>query len=160
DPTNKPMFGANLAKDITNRELKQARNILGVIGVITIAVQAVTLNDVHHQVAMLNTAGAAYDHALVDKLEMIAYVGLGVGVAYLLGAFPVGPSPVVATVTGLTLSAGNLVAQAVVDPSALLPVFGIGPRTPIVIALVPAVNFARVYEKNRRAESIKPMPAA
>ena len=153
DPASKPMFGANLAKNITNRELKQARTILAVIGMITIAVQAVSLNDLHHQIATLSAAGAQYDHALVAKLEMIAYVGLAIGAAYLVCAFLVSRKPVVATVAGLTLYAGNIVAQAVVDVTALLTLFGLGLRIAILIALVSAVNFARVYEKNRRASA-------
>ena len=152
------MFGANVARNITNRELKQARNILGVIGVITIAVQAVSLNDLHHQIATLN--GAFHDQALVGnlepfayvrKLELIAYVGLGVGVAYLVCAFLVSRKPVFATVTGLVLFIGSIDAQAIVDWRVLFSPFGLGLRIAILIALISAVNFARVYAKNRRA---------
>jgi peroxiredoxin len=149
DPARRPTFGANLTKNITNRELNQARGILGVIGVIAIAVQVVSLSDLHQKVAALQAGGAPYDTALIRKLELIAYAGVAVGLAYLLCAYLVSRKPVFATVTGLTLFVGTIVAQAVVDPMQLVGLVGFGLRFVILLALISAVRFARIYERNR-----------
>jgi hypothetical protein len=150
DPASRPAFGASIAKNITNRELNQARTILGIIGVVTIALNAVGLNDLHRQVAAL---GEYYDHALVGKLELWAYAGIGVGLVYLVCAFLVPRMPVIMTVTGLGLFIGTIGVQAILDVTILLSVFGAGLRIAILIALISAVKFARVYERNRRAEA-------
>src|SRR5262245_5981971 len=140
DPASQPAFGANIAKNITARELNQARNILGVIGVLTIAVQAVSLSDLHHQVARHRDAGPLCDTAVVVRLQSVQYVSLTVGVAYLICAFLVSRKPVIATVTGLVLFVGTIVAQAVVEITMMFSIFGLGLRIAILIALVSAVR--------------------
>jgi hypothetical protein len=147
---DRPAFGANLANRIIDRELKQARAILAVIGVISLAAQAVTLSSLRHQVATFSAQGIGYDLRLAQHLELVAKIGIAIALAYLVCALLVTRKPVVATGAGLLLFVGTTVAQAVVDVSSLFDVFGLGIRIAILIGLVSAVHFARVYERNRR----------
>jgi hypothetical protein len=147
---DKPRFGANIANNITDRELKQARAILAVIGLLTLAVQLVAINEVHHQINLLREYGVEYNGF---HLELAAYFGLAVGGVFLACAFLVSRKPVFATSAGFALYVAGIVIQAVVDPSSMLGVFALGVRVVIVIALVSAMTFARAYERNRRARS-------
>jgi hypothetical protein len=159
---DRPAFGANLANRIIDRELKQARAILAAIGVASLVAGAVTLSDLRHQMAAFSAHLVASDLRLVQHLELVAKIGIAVAVVYLVCAFLVTRKPVLATGAGLLLFAGTIVAQAVVDVSSLFDVFGLGIRIAILIGLVSAVHFARIYERNRRkvAELPKAMIAS
>ena len=159
---DRPAFGANLANRIIDRELKQARAILAAIGVVSLVAGEVTLSDLRHRVAAFSAQLVASDLRLVQHLELVAKIGIAVAVVYLVCAFFVTRKPVLATGAGLLLFAGTTVAQAVVDVSSLFDVFGLGIRIAILIGLVSAVHFARIYERTRRkvAELPKAMIAS
>src|SRR5580704_1674410 len=155
--SDRPAFGANLVKSITDRELKQARAILVVIGVLAMVQDVLALNKVNEAVDQLRLSGVAYDAALVSRLQLAGKIGIFVGALYLVCAALVSRKPVIATATGLGLFCATLVVQLAVDPSSLFSsVLGLGMRIVILVGLVSAVRFARVYERNRKARTESP----
>lgn len=145
-----PAFGANLANRILDRELKQARAILAVIGVLALVTELITRSKLHRQVALLRDRGIPYDVAGAHHLELVIEIGIAVAIAYLACAVLVSRKPVLATTAGLVLFVGTIVAQGVVDASSLFDPMALGVRLAILIGLVSAVHFARLYERNRR----------
>ena len=155
--SDRPAFGANLVKNITDRELEPARAILAVIGVLTIVMEVLALNKVGQEVDALRSYGVAYDTALVSRLKRAAKIGIAVGCVYLLCAAFVHRKPVIATAIGLALFCAAIVVQAAVDVSSLWSsVLALGTRIVILVGLVSAVQFARVYERNRKARTELP----
>ncbi|HUJ60415.1 MAG TPA: hypothetical protein VLX92_18065 [Kofleriaceae bacterium] len=146
--SDRPAFGAHLVKTITDRELRQARAILAVIGVLALVSEWLWRMKIHQ---------LGLDDAFVGKLRIASDIGLAVGATYLVCALLVFRKPVFATVTGLVLYSASIAIQAMVDPTTLYAsVFAIGIRLAILLGLISAVNFARLYVRNQRARSELP----
>jgi len=149
DPTSRPAFAASLARNITRRELNQARGILAVLGVLGIGTGMVLLGDLQHKIGALEAGTAALDRGLIHQVKILTYAGIGVSVVYLVCAFLVSRAPVVATVSGLVLFIATILAQAVIEPAQLIGPIGFGVRLAVLIALISAVRFARIYQRQR-----------
>ncbi len=135
-----PAFGQKLVSDIVDRELKQARAILAVLGSIAVA---------YNLLALRKLRDYGFDGTLADRIKLGDELGIAIGVAYFVCAALVGKKPVVATVAGLVLYAVPLALVIVTAPTALLSPASLAYNAVILISLVFAVRFARVYEKNR-----------
>ena len=149
--TDRPAFGAHIVTQTLDRELKQARAIFILIGLANIIVSLLALNTVNDQIKQAEKMGMLVDARIPEAVRIIVYVGVGIGAVYLLCALLVYKKPIPTTITGLTIYAVFTVIQLVVDPSTVLSVFGIGIRAAMIIALVSAVRFAFLYERNRAA---------
>lgn len=145
-----PAFGANLVRNMVGRELKLARAILVMVGLLTIVWEYLVLNDVHHLIAVARDQGMTLDLTRESHFELVAKANLAVGVAFLVCAFLVSRKPVIATATGAFLYGGTIVAQAVVDISQLESPTTLMITFAILSALVAAVRYARIYERDLR----------
>jgi hypothetical protein len=149
--TPPPAFGARLVKDIEHRELKQARAIMIGLGLLTLVTQWLVHGDLAKQEDLVRAYGEPAIIAKFEHLLLLTKVGIGVGVAYLVLAALVFRKPVMATTAGLVLYLGALTAQLVIAPGMIFgDIFAIGIRAIVLLGLVGAVRFARLYEQNRQ----------
>lgn len=151
--TDRPAFGAHIVTNTLDRELKQARVIFILIGLANIVISLLALNTINDQLKQYERMGLLADTKLPDAVRLVVYVGIGIGAVYLLCAVLVYKKPIPTTIIALTIYAVFTLIQLVIDPSSVLTVFGVGLRTAMIIALVSAVRFAFLYEKNRAASA-------
>jgi len=152
---DRPAFGAGVLKNIEARELGQARTLLLVIGVLNIIVQGLMYSELAKQEQAIRALGSPQALALFDKLRTLTMAGILVGGIFIACGIAVYRKPLLATITGLGLYVVMLVVQAMLDPTTLLAgVFGTGIRIAILIGLVSAVQFARIFERNQRLREI------
>ena len=145
-----PAFGSKLLTNIEGRELRQARTILIVLGLLTGITQALWYGKLD------KFAGASH---LIDQLRYAAIAGIALGGVFIACGLAIFRKPMLSTVTGLTLYLASLSIQLYIEPSSLWnDVFSTGVRIAIVIGLVSAVQFARIYARTERAR--KDFPAA
>jgi hypothetical protein len=149
--SDRPSFGAHIVTNTLNRELKQARVIFTLIGLANIVISLLAWNTSSDQIKQAEKLGMLVDARIPDVVRIIVYVGVGLGAVYLLCAVLVYKKPIPTTITGLVIYCGFTLVQLVVDPSAVLSIFGIGLRAAMIIALASAVRFAFLYERNRAA---------
>lgn len=149
--SDRPTFGAHIVTNTLDRELKQARVIFILIGLTNIVVSLLALNTLSDQLKQAEKMGLLVDARIPDAVRYIVYVGVGIGAVYLLCAFLVYKKPIPTTITGLAIYCVFTLLQLVIDPSAVLSIFGIGLRAAMIIALASAVRFAFLYERNRAA---------
>lgn len=147
--SDRPAFGAKLVKDTLDRELKQARVIFLLIGLANIILSLLAWNTLSDQLKQAEAMG--YRAELSDAVRIIVFIGIAVGVVYLLCAYFVYQKPVPTTIIALVIYGAFTVIQLAIDPSAIFSVFGLGLRIAMIIALVSAVRFAMLYERNRSA---------
>jgi hypothetical protein len=146
-----PAFGAGLLKNIEARELGQARSLLLVIGVLNIILQGLMYSELAKNEQAIRALASPQAGALFDKLRTFAIAGIVAGGIFIACGIAVYRKPLPATVTGLGLYVAMIVVQAMIDPTTLLSgLFGTGIRIAILIGLVSAVQFARIFERNRR----------
>jgi hypothetical protein len=147
--TDRPAFGAHIVTGTLDRELKQARIIFLVIGLMTIVVGLISLITLSDQIRQAEQLGLEAEIPAV--VRFVFYIQVEVGAVYLLLALLVYKRPILTTITGLVIySAFTLVDLAVAPVPSL---FGVGLRAAMLIALVSAVRFAFLYERNRTAKS-------
>ena len=151
--TDRPAFGAHIVTNTLDRELKQARVIFILIGLANIVISLLALNTINDQLKQYERMGLLADTKIPDAVRLVVYVGIGIGAVYLLCAVLVYKKPIPTTIIALTIYAVFTLIQLVIDPSSVLTVFGVGLRTAMIIALVSAVRFAFLYEKNRAASA-------
>ncbi len=148
--TDRPAFGAHIVTNTLDRELKQARVIFILIGLTNIVVSLLALNTLGDQIKQAEKMGLLVDARIPDAVRIFVYIGVGIGAVYLLCAVLVYKKPIPTTITALSIYGLFTLIQLVVDPSSVLSVFGVGLRTAMIIALVSAVRFAFLYERNRQ----------
>jgi hypothetical protein len=149
--SDRPLFGAHIVTNTLDRELKQARVIFILIGLTNIVVSLLALNTLSDQLKQAEKLGLLADAKIPDIVRIVVYIGVGIGAVYLLCAVLVYKKPIPTTIIGLTIYCVFTLAQVVVDPSSVLSIFGVGLRAAMIIALVSAVRFAYLYERNRAA---------
>jgi hypothetical protein len=149
--SERPAFGAHIVSNTLDRELKQARAIFILIGLTNIVVSLLALNTLSDQLKQAEKMGLLVDAKIPDIVRIVVYVGVGLGAVYLLCAFLVFKKPIPTTITGLAIYGVFTLVQLAIDPSSVLSLFGIGLRVAMIIALVSAVRFAFLYERNRAA---------
>ncbi|MBA2540183.1 MAG: hypothetical protein H0V17_11150 [Deltaproteobacteria bacterium] len=154
--SDRPAFGANIVTNTLDRELKQARVIFVLIGLTNIVVSLLAWNTLSDQLQQYEKLGLMTEAKIPDAVRIFVMIGVGIGAVYLVCAALVYKKPIPTTITGLAIYAVFTLLQLVVDPSSVLSIFGIGLRAAMIIALVSAVRFAFLYERNRAAA----LPAA
>jgi hypothetical protein len=164
---------SSLAQGARTQELKKARSILWIVGLLTIAVNGFMLGNSKNELetavsAELGKSGTslAAVRALPDaqraefdrqyatafgKIRLIYGAGVALGVIFIVCALFVEKKPVASTVTGLVLYLGSIAALMAFDPSTLVK--GIIVRVFIVIGLVSSVKSALAIERERRTQA-------
>jgi len=164
---------SSLAQGARTQELKKARSILWIVGLLTIAVNGFMLGNSKNELetavsAELGKSGTslAAVRALPDaqraefdrqyatafgKIRLIYGAGVALGVIFIVCALFVERKPVAATVTGLVLYLGSIAALMAFDPSTLVK--GIIVKVFIVIGLVSSVKSALAIERERRTQA-------
>ena len=164
---------SSLAQGARTQELKKARTILWIVGLLTIAVNGFMFwnskNELESAVSAelgKNGASLAAVRALPDaqraefdkqyaaafgKVRLIYGAGVALGVIFIVCALCVERRPVASTVTGLVLYLGSIAAALAIDPATLAK--GAIVKVFIVIGLVSSVKSALAIEKERRAQS-------
>ncbi len=170
-PANSPGLGS-LAQAARGKQLNQARNILLVVGVLTIAANAVFLAMTRSQVRAalgqevqkVQGRGMTVDQEKLAQLEesavrasyLIQGAMLALGVVFVVLGLAVKRYPVPATVLGLVLYVGAGVIAGLLNPEILLQ--GIIIKILIVAGLIKAVQSAVVYQREM-ASPAPPEPA-
>lgn len=164
---------ASLAQGARSQELKKAKGILWVVGILTIAVNGFMFFNAKNEFetaanAELSKNGtslsevqalpaaerAEFDQVYADafgKVRLIYGAGIALGVIFIVCALFVEKKPVASTVTGLVLYLGSIAATLAIDPESLAK--GIIIKILIIIGLVSSVKAALAIEKERRAQA-------
>jgi hypothetical protein len=145
----------SLAQSARGKELKSARGILIVIGILTIAVNVYMFfnaeNEVQAELAKAG-AGAAVQPGLKETvlaLVRLIYGGTALlGMAFVVCGLLVTKFPVPATLIALVLYLGGAAVFALLNPAALAS--GLIIKIIIIVALVKAVQAAFAYQKETR----------
>lgn len=164
---------SSLAQSARTQELKKARTILWIVGILTIAVNGFmffnSANELEKaaneelrksgtSLSALQALPAAqraefdkeYANAL-GKVKLIYGAGIALGVIFIVCALFVEKKPVASTVTGLVLYLGSIAAGLAIDPATIAQ--GIIVKILIIIGLVSSVKAALAIEKERRAQT-------
>ncbi len=152
--SDRPAFGAHIVTNTLDRELKQARVIFVLIGLANIIISFLALNTISDQMKQIERMGFHVDARIPDAVRIAVFLGIGIGVIYLLCAVLVYTKPILTTITALAIYGLFTIVQLVLDPSSIMSIFGVGLRTAMIIALVSAVRFAFLYERNRAAQAL------
>jgi hypothetical protein len=163
----------SLAQNARAQQLKSAKSILWVVGILTICVQGFLFANAKSEVdeeinkelakngggsiALIEKQApevrAEFDKAYVEavgKVRLIYGAFLAVGVMFIGCALLVDRKPVIATVTGLVLYLGAKAAVGMLAPEALAQ--GLIISVAIVIGLIGAVKAALAVERQERLE--------
>jgi hypothetical protein len=162
EPSNLPPLGTSqlpplgsLAQAARDKSLREARNLLVIIGLINIVVNSVAVasfrDRAQKEAADLQAKGQLIDH---DKLEAVIRAGqvsIGafavLGVIYLLLGLMVRAYPVPITITAFVIYVAANVIVAVADPSVLATGFIF--KIIVVAALVKAIQAALAYQRDQ-----------
>lgn len=164
---------SSLAQGARTQELKKAKGILWLVGILTIAVNAFMFFNAKNEFetaanaelakngtslsamqALPAAQRAEFDQVYTDafaKLRLIYGAGIALGVIFIVCALFVEKKPVASTVTGLVLYLGSMAAMLAIDPPSIAK--GIIIKIFIVIGLVSSVKAALAIEKERRAQA-------
>lgn len=161
-----PKLGS-LAQSARVKELNTARNILIVIGILTILVNGIQIPMVRDQVhkaiqadlAKRGVIGFPPQAQQVEEIAVrVAYLVSGVtavlGVIFLVFGFLVKAFPVPITITSLVLYVGAAVVFAALNPQSLA-VVAVVIKIIIIVALAKAVQSALVYQREKRYEQLE-----
>lgn len=168
-PLERAPYGS-LAQQSRGRELKKAKVILWLVGLLTLAVNGFMFVNAQAQFdkavdAELRSEGgslsevrsrtpeerAEFDEAYDKGLRLtrlIAGVGAFLGLVFIGCALMVERKPVAATVTGLVLYLGSMAAQFALEPSSIAK--GLLIKILIIVGLVSAMKAALAIERNER----------
>ncbi|HVU87884.1 MAG TPA: hypothetical protein VHD36_11225 [Pirellulales bacterium] len=154
--TELPRLGS-LAQAVRDKSLRQARNMLIIIGVITVAVNlfaAIEIRDrIQKEAAGLQAKGQLIDHDKLEALIRAGQVSLGafvvLGIIFLLLGLTVRTYPVPITITAFVLYVAANVIVAISDPSVLASGFIF--KIIVVAALVKAIQAALAYQREEAA---------
>ncbi len=157
----------SLAQSARGKQLKQARGIMIVVGVLTIVLNAVFLAIIPSQikqaidveVSKAKAQRMVVDQAKVKEVEqqllrinyLVTGVALALGVVFVILGLAVNRFPVPATLLGLVLYIGAAVIFGLISPETLLK--GIIFKIIIVAGLVKALQAAIAYERQRSKEA-------
>jgi hypothetical protein len=161
----------SLAHSARAKQLKTAKVILWIIGILTIALGGFLFSNAEDEVdralsAELRRVGASMEtvdkakynevrEEVLRKAKLIYSANIGLGFLFIGCALLVSRKPVIATVTGLVLYLGGQAAIIAMDEGG--PGAGIAKgllvRILIIVALVSAVKAAIAVERQQNAEA-------
>jgi predicted RND superfamily exporter protein len=161
----------SLAQAARGKQLRQARNILITIGVLTVLFNAFLLMtvrsrvraDLDRGVQKVRAQGMQVDQSAVQQIEesltrlnyLITGVLIFLGILFVVFGFIVQLYPVPVTILSLTLYIGAAVIFGILDPATLLQ--GIIFKIIIVVALAKAIQSAITYQQEQ-ARAANPEP--
>jgi hypothetical protein len=162
---------SSLAQSARTQELKKAKGILWLVGILTIAVYGFMFANSRNELdtavngelaksglsiekvrAWPEAMRADFDKTYAStfgKVRLIYGASIALGVIFILCALCVEKKPVASTVTGLVLYLGSMAAAGAIDPANLAK--GIIIKIFIIVGLVSSVKAALAIEKERRA---------
>lgn len=164
EPADLPPLGASglpplgsLAQAVRDKSLREARNLLVVIGLINIVVNSIAVasfrDQVHKEAADRQAKGQLIDHNKLEAVIRAGQVSIGafvvLGVVYLLLGLMVRAYPVPITITAFVIYVAVNVIVAVADPSVLATGFIF--KIIVVAALVKAIQAALAYQRDKAA---------
>lgn len=157
----------SLAQSARGKQLKTARTIMIVVGVLTIVISGIVLaiipsqvkKEIDAEVSKIKAQGMVIDQAEVKAAEqqevraryLVTGVGLALGVVFVILGLLVYQYPVPATLLGLVLYVADYVIFGLMNPQMLYQ--GIIVKIIIVACLVKALQAAIAYEKQRSKEA-------
>lgn len=166
---------SSLAQGARTQELKKARGILWLVGILTIVMNGFMLFNAKSELetaanAELAKSGtslaaiqslpdaqrAEFDKVYASafgKMQLIYGAGIALGIIFIICALLVEKKPVASTVTGLVLYLGHIAAVLAIDPTSLAR--GAIMKIFIVIGLVSSVKTALAIEKEGRAQAAR-----
>lgn len=157
----------SLAQSSRLKQLKSARVILFVVGVLTllangaIAMFAESLveSQFEKELIQVRQQGMEVDPVVLAELkeegirsvQLAGWIGAALGFVFILMGFFLYSNPVVITISALALYIGSAAVYGAIDPSTLKGGWWI--KILIVVGLFKAVQAALAYEKERKAET-------
>jgi predicted RND superfamily exporter protein len=158
-PPDKPPGLGSLAQSARFKQLKQARNILLAIGVLTILVNAFLLANVRNEAKHV-IGGMPGGPAEIQRLEdHVVRVGAAIygaviflGILFVVFGLIVRFYPVPITIISLILYVGAAAIFAVLDPTTLAQ--GAIFKVIIIVGLAKAIQSAVAFERERRQTAL------
>lgn len=160
----------SLAQAARSKQLNSARNILIIVGLLTVAVNGIFVflaekmvdEQFKKEMNQLRQQGMVFDQGRVAELKAEAVtstrvvngVGLALGVVFIFLGLNVKNFPVPMTITGLVLYIGAAAVFGMMDPTTLLQ--GVIIKVLIVVGLFKAVKAAIAYENEMKIEAGPP----
>lgn len=158
----------SIAQSAMKKQLKGAKTILIIVGLLTIGYNAVAfanaqkeVDDVFNkEIALIRNQGMEIDQAELKKAKdrtllicQLIYGGaIALGVAYIVLGAMVYKSPVPATVLGLVLYIGGIAIFGYLDPESLARGFIV--KIIVIVALAAAIRTAISYQKAYGAKAV------
>jgi hypothetical protein len=142
----------SLAQSARQSSLKQARVILILVGVLTLAVNLVLFLNIENEVQDLRRQhpGIVIPQDAIQTARLIYGGTAALGGVFIVLGIAVYAAPVVCTVIGLVLYLGGFAVFAVLDPENIHR--GIIIKILIIVGLIKAVQAAAAYEREAKAE--------
>ena len=138
----------SLAQSTRGNDLNKTRNILIVIGLLTLAINGFMFGNAMDEVRQAGIAPE--DEARVLGLVRLIYgAGIAVGLAFVICGVLVKKFPVPLTILSLVLYVGANAGFAFLDPTILMQ--GLVVKIIVVVALAKSVQTAMAYQKDRDA---------
>ena len=160
----------SLAQSARGKQLKTARWILFVVGVLTAAIngyfvmnaETLVKKDFQKEIQKLRRQGMQFDKKKVRELEetaikstmLVSGVATALGVVFIVFGFVVYKFPVPVTITSLILYVGAIAVFGLLDPMSIVK--GIIMKIFIIVGLASAVKAAIAYEKERQKQDVTP----
>jgi hypothetical protein len=156
-----PKLGS-LTQSARFKQLNQARNILVIIGILTMALNAIMwigaereVDDaLKQQIGPGRVADPVQFKAAREQVLRFVYLIYGgtfaLGVLFVVLGFLVKKYPVPATITGLVLYVGATAVFALINPTSI--VAGIIIKIIIIVCLVKAIQSALAYQREERKQ--------
>ncbi len=161
----------NLAQAARTKQLKTARTILYIVGVLTVVVnvgivifaEPIVNSQIDSELRDLRGQNLEIDQAAVDEYrqqairatQLVNGIAVLIGIVFIVCGALVYTYPVPATITSLVLYVGAAAVYAVIDPSTLARGWII--KLLIVIGLFKAVQAALAYESERKQSAEQPL---
>ncbi|MEZ6123436.1 MAG: hypothetical protein R3C49_09710 [Planctomycetaceae bacterium] len=138
----------SLAQSTRSADLNSTRNVLFLIGGLTIALNAFMFANANDEVRNAGVQAADHDR-IVGIVRMIYGAAIALGTVFIISGALIKKYPVPLTILSLVLYVGATAGFAFLDPTTL--VHGIIFKVIIVVALAKSVQTAMAYQRDRDA---------
>ena len=141
----------SLAQSTREADLGKTRNILIVIGVLTLALNGFMFGNAENEVRQIGLNGPDFDR-VVGIVRIIYGVGLAMGAFFLFAGIFLKSMPVPLTILSLIIYVGGIAGFGFLDPTSLLQ--GIVVKVIVIAALGKSVQTAMAYQREKDAQAI------
>lgn len=145
----------SLAQGAREQKINSARNLLLVVGILTLAINGFMLtnidNEIDGELKKLNVSRAQVPPSKIQEVQNLGFMVYGVGVAlgvlFLIFAALVRSFPVPITISGLVVYVVAVLGFAAIDPASLAR--GLIFKIFIIVGLISSLRAAVAYERER-----------